>query len=96
MAKAAAGGVVTAQAVVEAAVAAFQRGAYEETEKLCRVLLNAAPNDPAALQLLGLAAFRRGQLIDAEATLAKAAANAKTSPEIQANHAAVLRALGRL
>ncbi len=94
MAKAAGG--ITAQGVIEAAVAAFQRGAYEETERLCRALLKAAPDDPASLQLLGLASYRRGQFVEAEATLAKAAEKAPSSPEIQANHAAVLRALGRL
>ncbi len=91
----AAGG-VTAQGVVDAAVAAFQRGAYEETERLCKALLQVAPDDPVSLQLLGLAAYRRGQLAEAEASLAKAAKNAPQSPEIHANHAAVLRALGRL
>ncbi|MBX3455229.1 tetratricopeptide repeat protein, partial [Ferrovibrio sp.] len=80
----------------EAAVAAFQRGAYEEAERLCRALLAQAPEEPGLLQLLGLAAFRRGQLIEAEGALAKAAKFAQNSPEIHANHGAVLRAQGRL
>jgi len=83
-------------ATAQGAADAFQRGAYEEAERICRTLLANTPGDPGLLQLLGLSAYRRGQLVDAEAALSKAASVAPDSSEIQANFAAILRAQGRL
>ncbi|MGQ9371070.1 tetratricopeptide repeat protein [Azospirillum sp. ST 5-10] len=70
-------------------------GRTAEAEALYVRILDAVPEEPNALHLLGLLHGQSGRLQSAEALIAKAAALRPEVGDYHANHAKVLRALGR-
>ncbi len=87
-----------AQALAHAiagAVSAYQRGAWQETERLCRAVLAAKPDHFDALHLLGIVAAQSGQPQEAADLLARAASANPRSAEVHNNLGNALRDLGR-
>jgi predicted O-linked N-acetylglucosamine transferase (SPINDLY family) len=76
-----------------AAFALFQRGALDEAERACEVLVAAAPTRAAALYLQGLIAEQRGQNARAEERFGRAVAE-DPEPTYRLALAAALKARG--
>ncbi|WP_029007179.1 tetratricopeptide repeat protein [Azospirillum halopraeferens] len=70
-------------------------GRTAEAEELYGRILDAAPEEPNALHLLGLLHAQSGRLDRAEALIGRAAALCPGAGDVHANHGKVLRALGR-
>ncbi|HAA93385.1 MAG TPA: hypothetical protein DCS82_09680 [Rhodospirillaceae bacterium] len=72
------------------AMAAHQAGRTEEAEASYRAVLDMAPNNGDAANLLGLLKHEQGDQEEAIALIARARDASPTSPEFAANHAAIL------
>ena len=72
--------------LVADAIARYRSGAPGEAEALCRTVLDAAPEHPVALHLLGVLRLRGGDAAEAEAALMRAV---KADPGNAAAHAAL-------
>ncbi|MGR0188315.1 tetratricopeptide repeat protein [Azospirillum aestuarii] len=72
--------------VVAKAIAHYRAGALKEAEEHCRTALDALPEHPVALHLLGILRLRQGDAGDAVAVLALAV---KADPDNAAAHAAL-------
>ncbi len=73
-----------------------QAGRFAEAERCYRQVLQAAPEQPDALHLLGLLARRAGALGDAETLIRRAVAHAPNNPDFQSNLGMVLTEAGTL
>jgi predicted O-linked N-acetylglucosamine transferase (SPINDLY family) len=80
----------------EDAVAAFQKNDLTRAETFCNQLIAAKTHEADALHLRGLVHYRRNANEEANADIASAIALNPNVAEWHANHAAVLRRLGRL
>jgi predicted O-linked N-acetylglucosamine transferase (SPINDLY family) len=74
----------------------FQAGDFAGANRLATETLARDPANAGAAHVAGLIAHREKRLADAERFLRIAVAGSPTDPEPHANHAAILRALGRL
>src|ERR1700730_6895084 len=79
-----------------AAVNSMQAGQLAEAERLCRDILDAAPDDLAAIHLLGFVAYRAGRPHEAIALIGKAIAGDEANPDCHFNIGLALLAAGRL
>jgi len=77
------------------AIAAHQAGQLPEAERIYRQILADFPDNPDALHLLGVIAFQRGQLGDAESRIRAAIAVDSSVALYHANLGRVLKAAGR-
>ncbi len=73
----------------------FTDGDLAAARELAERMLARTPSDVEATHLLGLIAYREERFSDADACLAAAIALAPARGELHANHAAILRSLGR-
>lgn len=80
---------------IERALALFERGGVEEAEAICARLLESAPAHAQALHLLGLAADRRGDPLEAVRRLEAAVDTDPGNGLFQLNLGNALRAAGR-
>jgi predicted O-linked N-acetylglucosamine transferase (SPINDLY family) len=80
---------------IQSAVAAFQRGNWAESERICRSVLSVRSDAFDALHLLGIVAAQTNRLDEAAALLARAVAVNPGHADAQNNCGNVLRALGR-
>ncbi len=71
-------------------------GRSAEAEAICGLVLDAAPDQPDALQLMGAIAGRRGRLEDAAACFARSVERRPESAAFRVNFADALRLIGRL
>ncbi|MBN8929399.1 MAG: tetratricopeptide repeat protein [Rhodospirillales bacterium] len=76
--------------------ALFTAGDLAGANRLAGDLLRDDPNDPMACHVAGLVAYREKRLNDADRSLAITRKYAPADVEAHANHAAILRGLGRL
>jgi predicted O-linked N-acetylglucosamine transferase (SPINDLY family) len=74
----------------------FTSGDLAGAQQLAEQILARDPTDAVAAHVAGLIAYRENRLDAADRFMATASAAAPNDPEIFANHAAVLRTLGRL
>nr|WP_246653994.1 tetratricopeptide repeat protein [Azospirillum formosense] len=77
---------VDAAPMIDEAIARYRAGALREAEEHCRTALDAAPEHPVALHLLGILRLRQGDAVDAAAVLSLAV---KADPGNAAAHAAL-------
>lgn len=80
---------------LQQAHALMAQGQFESAEALCRRMLEAAPGEPDAVQLLGLIRRRRGDLAGAESLLRRSIQMAPGRPQYHANLGNLLAAAGR-
>ena len=80
---------------MQRAFALHQAGSLAEAEQIYEAVLAMEPGHPDALHLLGVVAVQRGEVERAHDLLSRARRISPHSPEAHANHAAVLKALGR-
>lgn len=85
----------TVNAMLQQALAAQQRGDLATAEPLLRAVLDALPEQPDALQLLGLVARRRGDAVAAEAWMRRSLAVREAQPNVWNNLGNVLGSQGR-
>jgi glycosyltransferase involved in cell wall biosynthesis len=72
------------EAELHEAAAYLERGDLTSAERVCRLVLEAAPNHPEALRLLGRCAFERGEIAEALLALVAAARSMRAVPLIPA------------
>src|SRR5262249_38951931 len=77
------------------AVKCMQAGQLAEAERLCRAILAAAPNDIAAIHLLGFVAHKAGRHQDAIDLIGKAIALDETNADCHFNTGLARLAAGR-
>lgn len=75
--------------------AAFAAGDHASAGRLLREVAERRPDHAGALQLLGILAMGRGQVIEAEALFARALAHNPGDPNLIDSHATALQAQGR-
>jgi tetratricopeptide (TPR) repeat protein len=85
-----------AQAMVSAAVTAYRTGDLALAEQLLLQAAEIHPNNPDALQLLGLVAKSKGDRAGAEALMRKSLAADKRQPHVHHNLASLLKDRGAL
>jgi tetratricopeptide (TPR) repeat protein len=78
------------------ATASFGRGELAQAESMCRTVLAAAPNNAAALHLLGLVRTRGGDRRGGEELLRRSVELEPADPRLRLNFATFLRRAGRL
>lgn len=71
--------------------AAYQRGDLDDAERSCRDILVSHPDDLQAINLLGVVAFRKGALAEAEHWLRRAIVLEPREPQFRLNLAKTLR-----
>jgi tetratricopeptide (TPR) repeat protein len=77
-------------AILAQADRARQAGRFDEAEQLCRVVVQAAPNLPSALNMLSLLVRHRGDNVEAEALVRRAIAAAPREAALHNNLGNVL------
>lgn len=86
---------LTVPQVLQRALASCQRGQWPEAERLCRLVLGAAPENFDALHLLGAVALQTQRLPEAVEWLTRALAAEPRSVQARTARAGALLALGR-
>jgi protein O-GlcNAc transferase len=86
---------MTAQAILEQAIAAHRSGALAEARRLYQHALSLDPRNEAACSNLAIIAAQQGQLVDAERLFRQAIALRPSSPEGFNNLGSVLQQQGR-
>ncbi|WP_353860671.1 tetratricopeptide repeat protein [Azospirillum formosense] len=84
-----------AEALITEAIARYRAGALQDAEDLCRAALDAAPEHPVALHLLGILRHRQGDAEGAAAALALAVTADAGNAAAHAALADACQALGR-
>src|SRR5436309_11056050 len=80
------------QQMLADAVRHFQSGELDDAQSLCRNIIDAEPENAAALTMLGAAAWRMGQLAEGTTWFRRAVAAKPNSAEGHFNLANVLQA----
>ncbi|HKF96815.1 MAG TPA: tetratricopeptide repeat protein [Steroidobacteraceae bacterium] len=83
-----------ADATLQNASAAYTAGAWQQAEQLCRQILAANGEHPAALELLGIIAAQTGRAAEATQLLQRAVYAAPRNAQAHFNYANVLHAVG--
>jgi len=73
-----------------------QAGSFADAERTYREVLSINPNQPDALNLLGLLAYQHGRMGEAAHLFENAARAAPTNADVRSNQGLALKALGRL
>ncbi|MBF0587513.1 MAG: tetratricopeptide repeat protein [Magnetococcales bacterium] len=87
---------ITLEQALQWAIDHHQAGRFQEAESLYRQILNADPNQPDALHLLGVMAHQAGQAQDAVPMIQKALALRPRQAEMHNNLGNALRDLGQI
>lgn len=82
-------------ALLQRALAHFQRGQAMEVEAVLTSILKARPEEPDALQLLGVLRREQGRLEEAEQLYRRSLAAKRDQPQVLHNLGNLLRAMGR-
>lgn len=83
-------------ALLQRALGHFQRGQTMEVEATLSHILKARPEEPDALQLMGVLRREQGRLEEAEQFYRRSLAAKRDQPQVQHNLGNLLRATGRL
>ena len=87
---------MTVPQALEAATAAYMQGQVQRAETIVRSILSSLPEQPAALHLLGVITFERGQRESGIELVKSASAKAPHNAQFAGNLAELCRRAGRL